>query len=223
MSRHPDAAIDVVELSSSVLRGAAFFAHANDHVLARPNVRVRVDDGRNYLLTTTRRYDVVTADIIQPIHAGAGLLYSVEYYRLARRVLSDGGLMLQWVGHRPDTQYKLIVRSFQRVFPYTTVWAGGTLLVGSTRPLTLSRTSFERRRAHPGTRAALDAIGITDFESLLAMYVAGPRALELFVGSGEVLTDDRPRLEYHRSLPAESTAVDLSGLKRDLGELPIVE
>ena len=54
-------------------RGAACFAHANYDVLGQPGVRIRVDDARNYLLTTRERYNVVTADIIQPIHAGAGL------------------------------------------------------------------------------------------------------------------------------------------------------
>ena len=55
----------------------------------RPNVRLRVDDGRNYMLLTPERYDVVTADVILPVHAGAGNLYSVEYYRLMRRVLQQ--------------------------------------------------------------------------------------------------------------------------------------
>ena len=82
VSRHAGTRVDIVELSDSVRKGAAYFAHANDDVLRQPNVRLRVDDGRNYLLTTKDRYDVLTADIIQPIHAGAGLLYSVEYFRL---------------------------------------------------------------------------------------------------------------------------------------------
>ena len=223
VSRHGGTRVDVVELSDSVRKAAALFAHANDDVLRRPNVRLRVADGRNYLLTTTERYDVVTADIIQPIHAGAGLLYSTEYYALARRVLEEDGLMLQWVGHRPDAQYRLIVRSFQHVFPETSLWAGGTLLVGSRRPLTISRTAFAAKRADPATRAALDAIGLDTFESLLSWYVAGPRALRAFVGDGELLTDDHPRLEYHRSLPAGTDNIDLSALSADRRELAVVD
>jgi spermidine synthase len=222
VSQHTGASVDVVELSDSVRRAAARFAHANYAVLDRPNVRLRVDDGRNFLLTTRERYDVVTADIIQPIHAGAGLLYSVEYFTLARGVLADGGLMLQWVGHRPESQYKLIVRSFQAVFPETTVWASGTLLVGATRPLTVSRSAFERQRRDPVTRAALDAAGLDSFDRLLSWYVAGPAELRRFVGPGEVLSDDLPRLEFHRSLPREAGDVDLRPL-RDLGELRVVE
>lgn len=222
VSRHRDAALDVVELSDSVRKVAAsHFAHANYDVLAQPNVRLHVDDGRNHLLRTDEKYDVITADIIQPIHAGAGLLYSVEYFALARRALAENGLMLQWVGHRPDSQYRLIVRSFRQVFPHTTAWLGGTMLVGSLAPLAISRRAFEARQAVPATREALDAIGLDTFETLLSWYAAGPGALGAFLGEGPVLTDDRPLVEYHRSLPDERGDIDLSGLRRDLGEIRI--
>ena len=112
-----DTTVDVVELAHSVVAAAPFFSHVNRDLLNRPNVRLRVDDGRNYLLLTDQRYDVLTADIIQPIHAGAGNLYSREYFMLARRVLRDGGLMLQWIGHRDEEHYRLIMRTFLDVFP----------------------------------------------------------------------------------------------------------
>ena len=223
VSRHTGTRVDIVELSDSVRKGATYFAHANDDVLRQPNVRLRVDDGRNYLLTTRDRYDVLTADIIQPIHAGAGLLYSVEYFRLARRVLNDDGVMLQWVGHRSETQYKLLVRSFVEAFPETTVWEGGTLLVGSKRPLSISRSAFEAHRQSPSTRAALDAVGLGSFDDLMAKYIAGPAAIRSFAGSGDLLTDDRPRLEFHRSLPREGGVVDLAPLAAQRGTPPVVE
>jgi spermidine synthase len=221
VSQHPSAAVDVVELSDSVRNGAVFFADVSYDVLRQPNVRLRVDDGRNFLLTTDQKYDVITADIIQPIHAGAGLLYSREYFALAERALADGGLMLQWIGHRPETQYKLIARSFLDVFPHATAWLGGTMLIGSTRPLAISRAAFDRERTNETTRRALDAIGLHSFETLLSWYAAGPEALRALVGEGEVLSDDRPRIEYHRSLPPESGTFALSGLLRDVGEIRV--
>jgi spermidine synthase len=204
-----------VELSDSVVRAAAWFRHANGDVLNRPNVRLRVDDGRNHLLTTRERYDIVTADIIQPIHAGAGNLYSAEYYRLARRVLAPGGVMLQWIGERPESQYKLMVRTFLDVFPHATAWAGGTLLVGTTEPLTLDRDAFHRKLIQDGTRSALASIDLTSFEALLARYTAGPEELRDFIGPGLILTDDRPLVEYHRSLPSNEPQIDTSSLRSD--------
>jgi spermidine synthase len=223
VSQHVGSSIDIVELSDSVRKGAEYFAHANYDVLRQPNVRLRVDDGRNYLLATRQRYDVVTADIIQPIHAGAGFLYSVEYFELARNVLDEHGVMLQWVGHRPETQYKLLVRSFLQVFPHATLWENGTLLVGSKRPLAISRAAFEARLASPVTRAALEDVGLGSFDALLAKYVASSNAIKAFVGPGEVLSDDRPRLEFHRSLPQERGDVNLSPLLARRGPPPVAD
>jgi spermidine synthase len=205
--------IDIVELSDSVVRGAGWFRHVNGDVLNRAHVRLRVDDGRNHLLTTRARYDIVTADIIQPIHAGAGNLYSAEYYRLAKRVLAPGGLMLQWIGNRTESQYKLMVRTFLDVFPHATGWAGGTLLVGTTEPLRLDPRRFQAKLSHEQNRRALELIALPSFEALLARYTAGPDELRQFVGPGLILTDDRPLVEYHRSLPANEPEIDLSGLK----------
>src|SRR5436309_5889099 len=53
---HDGTTVDVVELAGAVVRGARFFEPINHGVLLRPNVRLRVDDGRNYLLLTDRTY-----------------------------------------------------------------------------------------------------------------------------------------------------------------------
>jgi hypothetical protein len=43
-STHEGVELDVVELSSAVVRASAFFAHANHNLLKRPNVHLRVDE-----------------------------------------------------------------------------------------------------------------------------------------------------------------------------------
>ncbi len=77
--------VDVVELSQAVVAGSDHFKHINFNLLERPNVTLHVDDGRNFLMMTRKKYDVITADIILPRHAGAGSLYSREYYELVRQ------------------------------------------------------------------------------------------------------------------------------------------
>jgi len=215
VGQHPGVSLDVVELLGSVARGSEWFRSTNHDLLRRPNVRLRVDDGRNYLLVAPRRYDVITADVIWPMLAGAGNLYSLEYFRLAHRALDGDGIMLQWIGAPTETQYKMQVRTFTSVFPETTFWNGGMLMIGRKRPLTISRSAFERRLAEPTIRDGLRSVGVPDFDALLGRYWAGPDEMHRFVGDGPVLSDDRPMLEYFLSLPRDEPPPDVSGVRSD--------
>jgi spermidine synthase len=213
VSQHPGVDLDVVELSRSVVRGAEYFSHINYGLLHLPHVTLRVDDGRNYLMLTPKRYDVVTADIIQPYHAGAGNVYSAEYFALVREALDEDGVFLQWVPGT-EAEYKLIVRTFLSVFPNTTMWADGSLMAGTKRPMQLRRSDFEWRLQVPGISGILKEIGLGSFDDLLRHYVAGPEELRRFVGEGPVLTDNRPVTEYFLRID-RTREVDLSGLKGD--------
>jgi spermidine synthase len=206
--------VDIVELAGSVARGARFFGSINYGVLGRANAHLRVDDGRNFLMLTRKRYDVITADVIHPIFAGSGNLYSVEYFRLLRRVLNRGGMAVQWVAGT-EAEYKIIARTFLSVFPYTTVWGGGSLLVGMTEPLRLSRADFNLKLRDPSRAQGLHDLGTDTFARLLGAFNAGPDELAAFVGPGPLLTDDRPSVEYFLSLPRDRD-IDTSSLKGDV-------
>jgi spermidine synthase len=214
VSLHPQLSVDVVELASGVVKGASWFTHINENLLTRPNVRLHLDDARNHLLLGRSRYDVITADVIQPTHAGAGMLYSREYFALARRALTERGVMVQWIGRRSQLHYELIARTFQHVFPETSVWVDGSLLIGSIRPLQIDEKELSERFAVATLQPSLAAAGFHDARSLLGHYVAGPDDLRRFLGDGPILTDDRPLLEYYLSLPRDERPLDLTGLRR---------
>jgi spermidine synthase len=223
VSRHQGARVQVVELSPSVARAAPFFAHVNYDLPAQANVDVRIDDGRNFLTFAGRQFDVITADLIQPGHAGAGHVYSREYFSLVKRALKPDGVVLQWIGKRPSVEYKLIMRTFLDVFPHATLWSDGEFMVGTLAPLTLNPATIERLRLHEPTREALDAIGLTGFDVLRSWYTAGADEMRAFVGPGDLLTDDRPLVEYHHWLPAphEQPPLDLSSLAGDVSRIVV--
>ncbi|MEW6321376.1 MAG: fused MFS/spermidine synthase [Acidobacteriota bacterium] len=211
VSRFPGIDIDVVELSEAVVQGSSLFNHINFDLLSNPRVTLRVDDGRNYLLATRRKYDVITADIILPRHAGAGSLYSKEYFELVRGALAPGGIALQWIAPETRTEYALIMRTFLEVFPHTTLWGDGSLMVGTTEPFTVSKTAYEARRQDPAFRALFD----WDWATIERLYAAGPDELRAFVGEGPLLTDDKPVIEYFLSLPKGDPPPDLRSLRGD--------
>ncbi len=204
-TRYEQAEITVVELSRSVVRGAERFRDVNYAVAEQPNVRMIVDDGRNHLLVSGRRYDVITADAIWPTHAGSTNLYSVEYYRLARAALHEGGLMLQWVNRDlPEPQHKLMMRTFLAVFPHVSLWFDGSLLVGSERPIDPSLPWLDRKLDWPLSKAALQQVNLRTTEDVQKLYVADRGGVEAYAGDGPVITDDHPYLEYFLGLSTHS-------------------
>lgn len=90
--------ITVVELSSEVLRQVdQYGTSAIKAALASPKVTLVHDDGRRYLQRAYRagkRYDVIQNGVFQPWMSGAGNLYTVEFARIARSALNDGGVYL---------------------------------------------------------------------------------------------------------------------------------
>ena len=186
--------VDVVELSKAVVSGSDYFKHINFNLLERPNVTLHVDDGRNFLMMTRKKYDIITADIILPRHAGAGALYSREYYEMVSKALAPRGLAVQWNGGDSETEYKLLMRTFTSVFPYTTLWAGGSLMLGSKVPFTISQSAYDARRVHFEQFQ-------WDLPTLKRIYTAGPGEIREFLGDGPILSDDKPVIEYFLSLP----------------------
>lgn len=203
---------DVVELSQAVVAGSEFFTHINFDLLSRPNVRMHVDDGRNFMMMSRKKYDVITADIILPRHAGAGALYSKEYYELVRSRLASGGLVMQWNGGDSAAEYTLLMRTFLSVFPHTTLWGDGSLMLGSMEPFTLSRTAYDARR-----------VGFEQFPwdiaTLRRIFLAGPDEMREFAGEGPILTDDKPMIEYFLSLPLNDGPGGYQGRRIDIDRI----
>ncbi len=200
MALHPGLRVHVVELSEGVVEAARhMLTDDNYHLLSRQNVTRAVDDGRNHLLVSGRTYDIIEADIVEPRHAGASVLYSYEYFDSARRALKPGGIMVQWLGSPNSDAYRWTLNTFRRVFPYVSLWiGGGDVGIGSMTPLPpLDRRRLEQMFQDPALRQALIDARLDDVEKILAMKHADSTPPL----PGPILTDDRPVLEYFVTLP----------------------
>jgi predicted membrane-bound spermidine synthase len=83
--------IDVLEAYSNQERGGVFDTLLND-----PRYNIVVGDGRRELALSEAKFDIIEADAIRPYSSHSGLLYSREFFELAREQLADGGIMAQW-------------------------------------------------------------------------------------------------------------------------------
>ena len=87
---------------------------------------MHIEDGRQFLLLTTGRYDVITAEPPPPHNAGIVNLYSREYFDLVRERLVDGGVVTYWLPTRDLTSGEAwsITAGFCGAFPDCTLWTG---------------------------------------------------------------------------------------------------
>ncbi len=216
-----------MELSADVTRIAErHFQEMNRSVTTRPDVRMYVTDGRNFLLTQHKTYDVISMEITSIWFAGAGALYNREFYQLARRRLAADGVLQQWVQlHRISGQdIVAILATVRSEFRY--VWL---YFIGNQGIIVAAN-----QEALPGpetVRAIDDAAELADVRaafggsvrSLLADRLLTPddtdRLLALTQGNDFISNDDNMFLEY--STPqgnvrdyAESLGENLRTLKR---------
>jgi spermidine synthase len=203
MARYPVRSIEIVDIEAAAREATTAFAAENREILSDPRVRLSVADGRNALLSRRRSYDVILSDPSDVWVAGVGSLLTREFYALARARLRPHGVMVQWfhMHSLPPEQLKLLVATFQSVFPSTTLWRpnrGDVILMGTVNPLPWDYPRLaERVEKVPGVAEDLQRIGLWDPLAIFASFVLeGEDLKRLLSGVGAVHTDDRPVLEY---------------------------
>jgi spermidine synthase len=192
--------IDVVDISREILEMSAIvYPDPADHPLHDPRVEVHVEDGRYFLQTTKRRYDLITSEPPPPKAAGVVNLYTREYFELIHSRLRDGGVNSYWlpVHSLTDSDAKAIIRAYCDVFEDCSLWAGSGLdwmLVGS-RDGRWHRDidRFERPWRDPEVGRELKALGFERPEQIGALFMADANSLDELTRDVLPLIDDFPK------------------------------
>jgi spermidine synthase len=192
--------IDGVDISPEVIEAAPRFGAQNYDVVGQERVRIHIDDGRNYLLKSADRYDVITMEPMPPALAGVSDLYTREFYHLCRERLHPGGIVSQWVPlyFLGLEDVRMLYRTFAESFPYVLVFFYNfdTFLVGSDQPLLLSAEMFSTRLASDRLASDLSAIGLSSAERMLGTFLMDRAAALRFAGNAPIVTDDLPYVEF---------------------------
>jgi len=200
---------EAVELVPSVPEMFQYFYPDAPAVLANPNGKVIITDGRNHIELTTETYDIIVTDPPPPIFSsGASVISSLEYYQAGHARLNAGGIMMQWVPYGASLdEFKAHLRTFRTVFPHVSMVFGpggyGMYMMGSDQPMVFDDATIRAVLGRPGILADISSAYDSPAKTIDA-WVSRIDALrwisddevDRFVGSGPLVTDDHPLPEY---------------------------
>ncbi|MFB3060140.1 MAG: fused MFS/spermidine synthase, partial [Candidatus Binatia bacterium] len=194
--------VTVVELEPEVVEAAEYFAKHNNDALKDPRLELAIGDGRNYLLTTDRNFDIISSHPSNVWIKGMVNLLTKEYFELAKSRLAPDGIMALWMSIDGADSHGLrsILATFQDVFPHTTLWASTdssrVIFLGSPTPLVVDFDLLKARMAQASVRKDLRRIGVINPEALFSFFVLDRKAVSKMSQSAALQTDNYPILEF---------------------------
>ena len=193
--------IDLVDLSRDILSMApVVFPEQGEQPLRDPRMHVHIEDGRYFLQTSDRQFDLITGEPPPPGIAGVENLYSREYFGLIRDRLADGGIVTYWLplADLSDVSAKAILRAFCDVFEDCSLWNGsGTnlMMVGSRNASGgVSEQQFRSQWSTPTIAAEMKRLGLERPEQLGALFIGDAPFIRALIDATPPLTDDNPKL-----------------------------
>lgn len=197
--------ITCLELVPEVYKCFGYYHPGSQELLSRENVNLVAGDGRNFLLLSSDKYDVITVDPSPPIYnAGTVNLYTREFLSLCREHLTPNGVMCLWFpgrSTRQDRQY--IVKTFYSVFPDTTVWKGcyglGLYIIGTLKEANVDKSKIELAFTNVRLTEDLseyDKSCVTSSQLLDLLFLQRDGQIEDFTKGTSIITDNYPYTEF---------------------------
>lgn len=204
--------IHVVDISRDIIDLASVPYPGASNPLGDPRMRVHIDDGRYYLQSTTRRFDLITSEPPPPRAPGVISLYTQEYFELMRSRLNDGGIATYWlpVHNMNGADARAIIKGFCNAFDDCGLWGGyglNWMLTGSRQAqqknAAASPEHFTAQWRDPALAPTLAETGLERPELLGTTFMADAEQLKMLLATTLPLTDNYPK-RYSQRFPEDA-------------------
>ncbi len=218
--------VDAVELSPQVVETnrKGYFPNANFNVHDDPGLNLVVNDGRNHVLVTDRKYDMISVGIIHPVlNTGSASFYSTEFYELCKEILTEDGIVCQWLPlhHVLVNDFRMLVRTFVQAFPHTTIWYKYTpdflILIGTPEKLSIDFRALRERMGVDRIERDLKRSSMSNVFDLLDSFMMDEDTVREYAGSGPMHSDYHPHIEFSTPMVRfvkDTTYANLLGISR---------
>lgn len=208
--QHPEVkSLEVVDIEASIIKAARYLSRENNNLLENEKVRVIVEDGRNYLFMTRKKYPLIISDSTHPKSADSWVLYTQEFYQAVKGALAENGVFVQWIPfHRMRTQeYKIICKTFQSVFPHSSLWLTHafdemgrymkfSLMVGTPEPFALDYQALKRKLRYSSVQRDLEYWNLNHPPGILENFLSGEKKIQEWTENVPINTDNLPWSYY---------------------------
>jgi spermidine synthase len=205
--------IDCIELVKSLTDVAHFYTEINNNIHNDSRLRFYEDDGRHFMQTTDKKYDLISSDPTHPI-LGSGSLYTYEYFKLCRSRLTENGMVSQYLPlHKLSlSDFLGLIKTFHSVFPNSTVWLGHyhAILIGSMKPIDIDFGIWSNNMQ----KTSDDKLFLNNPYYLAANLVLDAVAIEKITADYKINTDNIAYTDYFsfNSLRDDNIAINLDFL-----------
>jgi spermidine synthase len=187
---------------------STYFAEHNFDVVRNPKVRVHIDDARHFLFTTDEKFDAITSDPLDPWVKGAAMLYTREFFELAKQHLNPGGVVTLFVQlYESNTEaVKSEIATFFEAFPKGMVFANtyngagyDLVLLGQVEGTRVDLDAIDarlQRSEYEPVRRSLAEIGMSSAVDLFATYAGSADDLKPWLQDAQINRDRNLRLQY---------------------------
>ena len=213
---------------------STYFAEHNFDVVRNPKVHVRIDDARHFVETTREKFDAITSDPLDPWVKGAAMLYTVEFFQMAKAHLNEGGVVTLFVQLYESNMaaVKSEIGTFLDVFPNGVVWGNTNegkgydlVLMGQNQPSKIDVDAIQARLQRPEyapMAKSLREIGMNSAVDLFSTYAGRKPDLEPWLRDATLNRDRNLRLQYLAGLGLNLYQADViyADMLRNVNKLP---
>ena len=189
--------VDVIELEPEVINANIAIKDLRTHdPLSDSRINVVINDARNALNLTSKKYDIIVSQPSHPWTAGASHLFTREFLALGKDHLQDDGVFVQWMNSQflNEDLLRSMAATLLSVFEYVRIYhtdSGVLTFLASDSPL-----DIERQMIQSEGRPIIDDLnhysthGMNSVEDVLLTLAVDEEGLSRFAQYADLITDD---------------------------------
>ncbi len=189
------------EIEPVVIETSPFFHSVNFKPEKDKRTKIEPSDGRNFLLGTSAKFDIIISEPSNPWQAGVCNLFTREYFQICHDSLKENGIFTMWTqtNEIPSKNFAQVFAALSDVFPAVYVLdsgVGDVNALGFKKNTKLKFDDIKKQLQIKEVRDALSRFKLRGPDDYIARIIVAPDGLRNAVKGQEANIDDSNHLEY---------------------------